>query len=496
VTAGASRSGWRAAVRGASLRTRVMAAAALLVAITSLVTALLSTTLLRSYLLSRSDAQLQDFAKVATRIVERQQLQPDGHTRSQALPTQFLVEVVEANGRIEVPGGPLGPAKVLRLSATQLSETGTPFAVTATGTAGGSWHVLVQRLSGGSHLVVGYSLGDLNSTVGRLEVADALAGAVAIILLAGIGLPLVRASLRPLARIEAEAVAIAGGDLSRRIDHPAGNTEVGRLAEALDVMLASIETAYLARADGEGRALRSQERMRRFVADASHELRTPLTSVRGLAEYGLQQGDGASREELLRLMNLITREADRMGRLVGDLLLLARFDAGRPLDRRPTDLASLAAEAVDRARITDPGRPIMIEAAEPVIIDGDEERLRQVIDNLIGNALQHTPGGSPVTVIVTGGGGRADLTVADHGPGMTAEQASRAFERFYRTDDARTRERGGAGLGLAIAASLAAAHGGEITVDTAPGQGAAFRLRLPQAEIFQATATGSQGQFR
>jgi len=180
-------------------------------------------------------------------------------------------------------------------------------------------------------------------------------------------------------------------------------------------------------------------------------------------------------------MALIVGEADRMGRMVADLLLLARYEAGRPLDRRPVDLASLAAEAVIRARIVDPGRPITLEAVEPVIVDADDERLRQVIDNLIGNALQHTPPGSPVTVTVTGALGRGQLTVADQEPGMTAEQASHVFERFYRTDGARTRARGGTGLGLAIAASLAAAHGGEITIDTAPGCGAAFHVRLPLA---------------
>ena len=479
----------RAVVAGASLRTRVMAAAALLVALTSLVAAVLGTTLLRSYLLSRSDSQLRDFAKVASRIVERQTLQPAGSSRSQALPTQYLVEVIGTDGQVQVAGGPLGSAGGPRLSAAQLAETGTPFTA-----AGGSWHVLVEP-DGGAHLVIAYSLGDLNSTVTRLELADALAGGAAVVLLAGIGLPLVRASLAPLARIEATAAAIAGGDLTRRIDHPAGSTEVGRLAEALDAMLASIEAAYLARADGEARALRSEERMRRFTADASHELRTPLTSVRGLAEYALQQGDAASREELLRLMGLIAGESGRMGRLVDDLLLLARFDAGRPLDRRPVDLASLAAEAVQRARIVAPGRPVTLEAAEPVIVDGDEGRLAQVIDNLIGNAVQHTPPGSPVTVAVTSSADHAELTVADRGPGMTAEQASQVFERFYRTDDARTRARGGAGLGLAIAGSLAAAHGGEITVDTSPGHGAAFCLRLPPAGTWQETATGSQGQL-
>ena len=478
-----------------SLRTRVMAAAALLVALTSLVTAVLGTTLLRGYLLSRSDAQLRDFETVASRIVARQQLQPGGSSRPQTLPTQFLVEVVGTDGQVTMAGGPLGTADGPRLTTAQLSDTGRPFTVPAAGTSEGSWRVLVQPLSGGSHLVIAYNLGDLNSTITSLEIADALAGAVAVVLLAGVGLPLIRVSLSPLRRIEATAAAIAGGDLSQRIDHPAGNTEVGRLAEALDVMLASIEAAYVARADGEARARRSQERMRRFIADASHELRTPLTSVRGLAEYGLQQGDAASRDELLRLMGLIAREAGRMGRLVDDLLLLARFDAGRPLDRQPVDLASIAAEAVQQARMMAPGRPIALEAAEPVIVDADAERLRQVIDNLIGNAVQHTPAGTPVTVTVISEPGTGRLTVADQGPGMTPEQASRVFERFYRTDGARTRERGGAGLGLAIAASLTAAHGGELTVDTEPGGGAAFHLRLRQAETFKVTATESQGQL-
>jgi two-component system OmpR family sensor kinase len=464
---------WRAVVRGMSLRSRVMAAAALLVVLTSLVTAVLGTTLLRSYLLSRSDTQLRDFARVASRLVERQQFQSEGGSRPETLPTQFLVEVIGADGQVSMAGGPLGAADGPRLSAAQLADAGTPFTASAAQASGGSWRVLVQPMSGGDHLVIAYSLADLDSTVTRLEIADALAGAAAVVLLAGVGLPLIRASLAPLREIESTAAAIAGGDLSRRIDHPAGNTEVG----------------YRARTDGESRALRSQDRMRRFIADASHELRTPLTSVRGLAEFGLQQGDAASREELLRLMTLIARESGRMGRLVDDLLLLARFDAGRPLDRRPVDLASIAAEAVQHARIVAPGRPVTLEAAEPVIVDADPERLRQIIDNLTGNAIQHTPSGSPVTVIVANESGTGRLTVADRGPGMTPEQASHVFERFYRTDDARTRARGGAGLGLAIAASLAAAHGGELTVETQLGRGTAFHFRLPQAGTLQATAT-------
>ena len=210
-------------------------------------------------------------------------------------------------------------------------------------------------------------------------------------------------------------------------------------------------------------------------------MRTPLTSVRGLAEFGLQQGNTASPDEMLRLMTLIQYEASRMGRLVEDLLMLARFDTGRPLDRRHVDLASIAAQAVQAARMVRPGRPITLMADDPVIVYADEERLRQVIDNLVGNAIQHTPPQSPVTVSVTSTAGTGEIVVADNGPGMTAEQAARVFERFYRTDDARTRARGGTGLGLSIAASLAAAHDGDITVDTQPGQGAAFHIRLPLA---------------
>jgi signal transduction histidine kinase len=457
----------------ASLRTRVMAAAAVLVALTSLVTGLLGTALLSSYLYSKADGQLRDFAAVASRVLERSRLSQ----HEQGLPAQFLVEVVSADGQVQIQETPLHDTGTLRLSAAQLADEASPF----TGTSAGSWRVLVQPLSGGRHAVFAYSLDDLNSTVTRLEILDALAGAIAVVVLAIAGLPLVRASLAPLGRIEVTAAAIAGGDLSRRIDQGAPRTEVGRLADALNTMLGQIETAYRARTEGEARALGSEDRMRQFAADASHELRTPLTSVRGLAEFGLQQGHAAGTGELLRLMTLIQQESVRMGRLVEDLLLLARFDTEPRLDRCDVDLASIAARAVQAARIVHPARSVTLLPGDPVIVYADEERLRQVIDNLIGNAMLHTPPQSPVTVSVTGTAGAGQLTVADKGPGMTAEQAARVFERFYRTDDARTRARGGTGLGLAIVASLTAAHDGDITIDTQPGNGTAFRVRLPLA---------------
>jgi two-component system, OmpR family, sensor kinase len=278
-----------AVLRGASLRVRVMVAATLLVAATCLVTGVVGVTLLRGYLLGRSDAQLRGFAHVAARIAGRAHLPPPPRApQRQALPAQFLVELVAADGRSRLLGVPVHSAAAPRLSVAQLDQVGTPFTVPATGGAGPAWRVLAQRLPGGEHEVVAYSLGDLDSTVTRLEIADTVAGAFAVVLLAAIGLPLVRASLSPLAEIETTAAAIADGDLSRRIDHPSGKTEVGRLARALDTMLATIESAYQARASGEEQAQHSEARMRQFAADASHELRTPLTSVRGLAEYGLQ----------------------------------------------------------------------------------------------------------------------------------------------------------------------------------------------------------------
>ena len=257
---------------------------------------------------------------------------------------------------------------------------------------------------------------------------------------------------------------------------------MGRLAAALNAMLGRIEAAHRAREDGESRARDSEDRMRRFVADASHELRTPLTSVRGLADFYFQRGEAASRAEVTRMMAGIQQEAARMARLVEDLLLLAHLDVDRALDLQPVDLSSVAVQAAGAARAHQPGRPLTVAAAEPIIVRADAGRIRQVIDNLLGNAFQHTPPGTPVTVTVAATAGQGQLTVADTGPGLSAEQAIRVFDRFYRTDLARSRASGGTGLGLSIAAALVAAHGGTITVDTRPGRGAAFAVRLPLAD--------------
>ena len=252
-----------------------------------------------------------------------------------------------------------------------------------------------------------------------------------------LGLWLVRVGLRPLGRIEHTAAAIAGGDLSQRVENDDPRTEVGRLGGALNTMLGQIEEAFDERTA-------SENRLRRFIADASHELRTPLAAVRAYAEL-FDRGARERPDDLERSMNGIQRESRRMGLLVDDLLLLARLDQGRPLERKPVELEDVARDAVEAARTLDPGREIELDAPAPVEVQGDRERLRQILDNLLANVRAHTPAGSAATVRVLNGGDSAVIEVADAGPGLSDEQLSHAFERFYRGDTSRSRDAGGAG---------------------------------------------------
>ena len=235
---------------------------------------------------------------------------------------------------------------------------------------------------------------------------------------------------------------------------------MGRLGLALNAMLAQIEAAFDAQAA-------SERRLRRFIADASHELRTPLAAVRAYAELF---GRGADRrpDDLERAMTGIGRESERMTVLVEDLLLLARLDEGRPLEREPVELDEVVSEAVDAAVAVDPDRPVDLEA-EPVVVLGDRDRLRQVLDNLLSNVRAHTPPGSLAVV-----------EVADSGPGMTSDETARVFERFYRSDTSRSRATGGVGLGLSIVAAVAEAHGGAVSAHSTPGDGATFRITFPR----------------
>jgi two-component system OmpR family sensor kinase len=316
-------------------------------------------------------------------------------------------------------------------------------------------------IQGRGTIVIAIPLTEVTSTIRRLFAIELIVSIAVLALAAALASWFVRAGLRPLEAMGATAGAIAAGDLSKRVEPTGDATEVGRLGTALNAMLAQIEAAF-----EERRA--SEARLRRFVADASHELRTPITSIRGYAEL-FRRGADRRPEDLATSMARIEAEAERMGVLVDDLLLLARLDQGRPLDRDPVDLSALASEAVDAARAIDPERAIQVEAAAPALVTGDAGRLRQVLDNLLENARVHTPAGTRTTVAVRPGADVVTITVADDGPGMDAEIAARAFERFYRGDPARSRETGGAGLGLAIVAAIAEAHGGSVRVEESEG---------------------------
>jgi two-component system OmpR family sensor kinase len=321
-------------------------------------------------------------------------------------------------------------------------------------------------------LIVAATLHPVESTLHRLLLIEFLTTLLALAAMGAIGLYVIHLGLRPLDEIEETAAAIGAGDLSRRVERADERTEVGRLGIALNAMLGQIERAFLAREA-------SESRLRRFVADASHELRTPLSAVRAYAEL-FTRGAASRPDDLERTMAGISRESERMSLLVEDLLLLARLDEGRPLEHEPVQLDEVVSEAVETARTVDPDRPIECEL-EPARVLGDRDRLRQVVDNLLANVRAHTPAGSPARVAVRRVDGSAELEVDDSGPGMDAEEVDRVFERFFRADPSRTRASGGVGLGLAIVAAVAEAHGGSVDAASEPGKGATFRVSVPLA---------------
>jgi two-component system, OmpR family, sensor kinase len=464
------------------LRVKLIAASLALVALALIAVGVASVSAMRGYLLDKTDRQLTGFARVTARVIS----QPGPFQTKVPVTGQFVVQVRDVTGKIIADsGGSIWrdslPGPAIPQDPAWLAAH-TDQAVTVGALSGDvRWRVHIEPVAGG-YVVVAADLRDVGRTAGRLVGVEIVVGSIVLVLVAGLGIAIVRASLRPLVNIEHTAEAIAAGDLSRRVADADPGTEVGRLGNALNGMLSQIETAFRAQAESEATARESERRMRRFVADASHELRTPLAVIRGFAEYYRQRSE-VPPEELDRLIGRVEDEAIRMGVLVDDLLLLARLDQQRPLARRPVDLLALAADAVQDARVVDGSREITlsVRSGSAFIVTGDEVRLRQVIGNLVGNALRHTPPGTPVEVVVRSGliesSPAAVLEVVDRGPGMPAEQAERVFERFYRADPARGR--GGTGLGLAIVAGLVEAHGGTVAVETAPGEGATFRVVLP-----------------
>jgi two-component system OmpR family sensor kinase len=371
-------------------------------------------------------------------------------------------------------------------AATASRYGGEPFTVPSVD-GSTSWRIAVAPVTDDFGVVVGTDLAEDRDLLGRLVRIELFVGLLVLVVLGTAGYLLVRNSLRPLREVEHTARAIAAGDLSRRVPVGDERTEVGRLSAALNGMLGRIESSFRAQQTSEEQARASEERMRRFVADASHELRTPLTSIRGFAELH-RQGAVRGPEDTGRIMQRIEAEATRMGLLVEDLLQLARLDQQRPLTLGPVDLAELAGDAVHDARAVQPDRPVRLLLDESLtdvpVVRGDEARLRQVVGNLVTNALTHTPVETRVTVQLAEDAtdpGVLVLSVSDDGPGLAPADAERVFERFYRADSSRTRAAGGTGLGLSIVASLVAAHGGTVELTTAPGRGATFAVRLPRS---------------
>jgi two-component system OmpR family sensor kinase len=478
-----------------SLRGRLLVLLLALVALGLVVSDIATYAILNRFLLQRVDQQLSVARGIEFAVVEfparvRNQADTLGNR------SDTYVQVRDATGQVirsiasaretsapriprQLP--PSGTDLFVRTPSAPTSSRAIPspadgdpayFTVGSAG-RGPRWRLRVARVPTGETVVVGLPLTDVAANLHYLKwIEFAVSGSVLVVAV-GAGWWLVRVGLRPLSDIEETAEEIAAGDLTRRVPEAPHRTEVGRLARALNGMLTQIERAFTERQA-------SEDRLRRFVADASHELRTPLTSIRGYSEL-FRRGADHRPEDLAKTMRRIEAEATRMGVLVDDLLLLARLDQGRPLERHPVELTQLAHQAVDAARVIDHGHPLNLQTNGPVWVLGDRARLRQVVDNLLANVRTHTPPGTPATVEVSGSNDRAVIEVADQGPGLAADKASRVFERFYRADPSRARDSGGSGLGLAIVESITAAHGGRVHVHSEVGGGAAFQVELPMS---------------
>ena len=473
------------------LRVKLVAALTALVALALLITGVAATAAMRGYLVHRVDANLQEAVTRPGSLGPRTDGDGGpGPRRGLRRPDEFGVQLSSTSGKVLAPFAfdpEVSPPVLPALTAAYVgSHERRPFTVRSA--RGDRWRVLVLPVAQAVDLVaaVAAPLHEVDGTVHRLVALELLIGAAVLAGFAALGYAAVRSSLRPLVEVERTAHAIADGDLTRRVPEGDPRTEVGSLARSLNRMLGQIEQSFLARQASEVEARQSEERMRRFVADASHELRTPLTSIRGFAEL-YRQGAVGDRSDLDRVMRRVEDEAARLGLLVEDLLLLARLDQQRPLALEPVDLLQLARDAAHDASAVAPDRLVSVDVTgdrAPVVL-GDDARLRQVVGNLVSNALTHTPDGTPVRVRVGAdqAAGLATVEVVDEGPGLSEEQTARVFERFYRAEASRNRAQGGSGLGLSIVAALVAAHGGHVEVDSRPGQGATFRVLLPLAPV-------------
>jgi two-component system OmpR family sensor kinase len=481
--------------RRLSLRARLILGVIALAAAGLAVADVATYTSLRTFLVSRTDDSLEAAHVSAEDALFRHHGGPGGDHggpgddgaspdlgRLTAAVPGLYVQVRRADGSVVIGGAapqfsgsknepPPRLPKSIALTENNGVDRVSYFTVPAT-SGSGRYRVRASSEPGsnGYTLIVASSLTGVDSTLHRLVLIELLVTLAVLGGLALLGLWVIRVGLRPLTEIGATAATIAAGDLSHRVAREDERTEVGRLGLALNAMLTQIESAFRAREA-------SESKLRRFVADASHELRTPLAAVRAYSEL-FSRGAAQRPDDLERSMAGISRESERMSLLVEDLLLLARLDEGRPLESVPVALQDVVAESVETARALEPARTIRCRLADATVL-GDRDRLRQVVDNLLANVRAHADPAASVDVTLERENGVVRLSVADSGPGLTAEQAEQVFERFYRADPSRARTAGGAGLGLSIVAAVADAHGGRVVASSAPGEGAVFTVELP-----------------
>jgi two-component system OmpR family sensor kinase len=468
-----------------SLRARLIAVLLVVAAAGLLALAAITYAEQRSFMLERVDRQVRSAQGVVDPTLEGRGLDPDDAHRGD-----------ELRGPLPGEGPPPGTYVQRRPptgawsgrfvgyetggTAPRLPATLPLGRILTVRTGGTGYRVLAQRDPHGDVNVVAVPLGATDQTLDRLLLVEALVIGGVLLVLGVVAALLVRLGLRPLDRIGTTAGMIAAGDLSHRVSPANPRTEVGRLGLALNAMLDRLEEAFARRQE-------SEDRLRRFLSDASHELRTPLASIRGYAEV-FRMGAASDRKELDKAMRRIEDEAARMGVLVEDLLVLARMDELRDPVRLPVDVAAVARDAVDDARATAPDRSFTLAAAPGASVLADQHQIRQVLANLLRNAIVHTPAGTPVEVDVENAGGQVRVRVRDHGPGLPTDDAGALFDRFWRAERGRERGKAGAGLGLAIVASIVEAHQGRVGAANAPDGGACFTVLLPAAAHAPAVA--------
>jgi two-component system OmpR family sensor kinase len=475
-----------------SLLNRLTLGVVLLSAMGFLASDVAAQTMMRSYLTQQMDSELLSVAGGSFPRVERagiareaRESQSDDDDKDkdqpnvplQRVPTSISLTLIGPAGIVLGQiGGDLNSTEITSylqsLTPEQVIKRGNkPFTIEAPQS---DFRVIAQRLPTGlGTVVVAQSFEDIDRTLLRLQGLFILIGLVMILFIALASRKVITVGLRPLATVEATAERIAEGDLTARLPDIKPNTEVGRLVNTLNTMLGRIEESFAARVD-------SESKLRRFVADASHELRTPITAIRGFAELH-RQGAVTGEEKTKELIGRIENESKRMGSLVEDLLLLARLDQSREMKAEPVNLSKLVSDAVESARAAGPNHVVNFSNSdEEIYALGDNDRIHQVVANLLANARTHTPAGTKIDVSVIQSEDGVRIRIADNGPGLSDKDQSRIFERFYRADASRVRTDGeGTGLGLSIVDAVMRAHAGQVSVESELGKGAAFTLFFP-----------------